>query len=78
MEEPGELQSLGLHRVGHDRSDCSMHMPEVATVQWRRWKEKDRSKRLYNVKVKYMVSFMVRVRTRLKQQEIQSHVQERF
>ena len=69
---------MGLHRVGRDRIDSSMHMPEVATVQWRRRKEKDRSKRLYNAKVKYMVSFTVRARTRLKQQEIQSHVQERF
>ena len=53
-------------------------MLEAATVQWRRWKGKDRSKRLYDVKVKCMMSFMVGVRTRLKQHQIQSQVQERF
>ena len=77
-EEPGELQSVGLHRIRHNRSDWSTHMLEAATVQWRRWKGKDRSKRLYDVKVKCMMRFMVGVRTRLKQHQIQSQVQERF
>ena len=30
-EEPGGLQSIGLHRVGHDLKQLSTHMPQVGT-----------------------------------------------
>ena len=34
-EEPGELQSVGLHRVGHDRSDLVAEAAAAAElVRW--------------------------------------------
>ena len=35
MEEPGRLQSMGLHRVGHDLSDLAAAAAAAAAAEWR-------------------------------------------